>query len=58
MTALHMIAAKGNLELIDKLLAMGADIDAKDADVRPHHLNLPHPAFFHALTRPSSDMSV
>jgi ankyrin repeat protein len=36
MTALHMMAAKGNLDLIDKLVAMGANIDAKDVDVTPH----------------------
>jgi hypothetical protein len=37
-----MMAEKGNPDLIDKLLAMGADIDAKDANVTPHHPNPPH----------------
>jgi hypothetical protein len=33
LTALHLAAGNGHVDLIDPLLAMGADIEAKDINV-------------------------
>jgi ankyrin repeat protein len=35
MNALHVAASQGHLSLIDKILALGADINALNDDVRP-----------------------
>jgi hypothetical protein len=40
-TALHHMASLGYLDLLDKALDMGADIDAKDDLVRSRPLTLP-----------------
>jgi ankyrin repeat protein len=45
-SALHFVASLGHLDLIDKLIAMGADIDAKANDVPLRHPALSFPAHY------------
>jgi hypothetical protein len=54
-TSLHLAAARGYLDQINKLLAMGADIDAKDQKVSPAlHTSISYSATLQPASRHSA----